>query len=181
MIYCIVGHGASGKTTIQRKLQIEIPSITTYTTRPIRHNEINGNHYHFISNEKFEQLIIEDFFIEHYYIKKNQWYYGLSLKNIDYQNQDFILVIDPNGYKQLLEKVDNNFIKCIFINISERTRIKRMYKRNDNEKEIARRIVADRNDFEDFYLYADVILESSDSDENANTILKFLKASVRNG
>jgi guanylate kinase len=175
MIHCILGHGASGKTTVQNYLKKLIPAITTYTTRPIRHNETEGIHYHFLDNEKFVQKIKDHFFVEYYYIKKNDWYYGLSLDEIDYQNKDYTLVIDPNGYKTLLDKIGKEYLKCYYINLSENERAKRMLNRKDNIDEIFRRIFSDRKDFEDFEKYADLILSSKDSKQNSNAILEQIK------
>lgn len=171
MIHCILGHGASGKTTVQNYLKKTIPAITTYTTRPIRHNETEGVHYHFITNNHFIQKIKENFFVEYYYIKKNDWHYGLSLHEIDYKNKDYSLVIDPNGYKTLLEKIGKQYLKCYYINLSETERAKRMLNRLDNIDEIFRRIISDRKDFEDFEKFADLIIYSPNSKHNSNVIL----------
>jgi guanylate kinase len=175
MIHCILGHGASGKTTIQNHLKKIIPVITTYTTRPIRHNETDGIHYHFLDNRKFIQRIKNDFFVEFYYIKKNDWYYGLSLNEIDYKNKDYTLVIDPNGYKTLLKKIGKYYLKCYYINLDESERVRRMLNRKDNVDEIFRRIYSDRKDFENFEQYADLILHSKDSLQNSNAILDQIK------
>lgn len=175
MIYCILGHGASGKTTIQNLLKTEIPAITTYTTRPMRNNEINGVHYHFLTNEKFQKKLEINFFVEHYYIPENAWYYGLSLHDIDYMNKNYTLVIEPNGYKKLTEQVDKKYLKCFYVHLSEHERIIRMAKRKDRIEEIFRRILSDRKDFQSFNDKADVILYSHDSIYNSNIILNHIK------
>jgi guanylate kinase len=175
MIHCIVGHGASGKTTIQNYLKFKIPAITTYTTRPIRHNENDGVHYHFLTNAEFEMKLKNDFFIEHYYIPENQWYYGISLSGLWYEVKDFTLVLDPQGYKTLLEKIGKEHLRCYYININEHDRIIRMAKRKDKVEEIFRRILSDRKDFEGFSKYADVILQTMDSRQNARIILDKIK------
>ena len=175
MIHCILGHGASGKTTVQNHLKKIIPAITTYTTRPIRQNEVEGVHYHFITNDHFVQKIKEDFFVENYYIKKNDWHYGLSLNGIDYKNKDYSLVIDPNGYKVLLKKIGKEYLKCYYIYLSEAERVRRMLIREDNIDEIFRRIIADRKDFEDFESFADSIIYSPNSKHNSNVILEQIR------
>ena len=51
-----------GKTTISKKIEQKYQSFkisVSHTTRAPRSNEIDGVDYHFISNEKFEQLIKE--------------------------------------------------------------------------------------------------------------------------
>jgi guanylate kinase len=175
MIHCILGHGACGKSTIQNYLKNEIPTITTYTTRPIRHNEIDGIHYHFLSNYEFEERKRNGFFIEYYYIPENDWYYGMSLDGIDYKNSHYSLVLDPQGFKTLLEKIGKEYLMCYYIKLSEHERVMRMAQRKDKIEEIFRRILSDRKDFEGFHKFADVILLSKNSKRNANVILNVIK------
>jgi guanylate kinase len=53
----IAGPGASGKGTISEYLErtLGYPKIVNTTTRPPRHHETHGEHYHFLSAEEFEQ------------------------------------------------------------------------------------------------------------------------------
>ena len=55
----LVGHSASGKTEIANELKrdYDMKKIITYTTRPIRVNEVNGIDYHFVTEEEFLKLI----------------------------------------------------------------------------------------------------------------------------
>jgi guanylate kinase len=175
MIHCIVGHSARGKTTVQNHLKDYLPSITTYTTRPIRKNEKNGIHYHFINNNEFLEKIEGKFFVEYYYIPENQWYYGVSLKNIDYKNKDYTLVLDPKGYVKLLQTVGKEYLQCYYIRLSEHERLVRMAQRKDGIEEIFRRIFSDRKDFEHFEYMSDVVLGSTDSITNCKLILERIK------
>jgi guanylate kinase len=175
MIHCILGHGACGKTTVQKILKKEIPAITTYTTRPKRHNEIDGIHYHFLTNEEFEKILKKNFFVEHYYIPENSWYYGMSLLNYDYRNNDYTVVLDPKGFTTLQEKIGREYVKSYFLSLSEHERIIRMAKRKDKTEEIFRRIISDRKDFDGFERVADVVLSSPDSNKNAGMILDRIK------
>ena len=72
------------------------------TTRNPRNNEINGVHYHFISNEKFEDMISKNQFLEHAGYIDN--YYGTPREfvetNIDNGN-NVILEIETKGALQV--------------------------------------------------------------------------------
>ena len=49
-----------GKTTITKKIQQKYQNFklsVSHTTRPPRSNEVNGVDYHFVSKEKFNELI----------------------------------------------------------------------------------------------------------------------------
>ncbi len=51
------------------------------TTRAPRSNEVDGQNYHFISTEKFEQMIENDEFLEYAYVHGN--YYGTPRADIE--------------------------------------------------------------------------------------------------
>ena len=66
MITVLIGKSASGKNTIQNQLveRYGFGKIVTYTTRPPRNGETEGEDYHFISEEEFVQKEKEIFFME---------------------------------------------------------------------------------------------------------------------
>ena len=59
-LFYIMGKSASGKDSIYQKLQkkeeLKLNSLVLYTTRPIRENETDGVEYHFVTEEKLEEL-----------------------------------------------------------------------------------------------------------------------------
>jgi len=175
MLHCILGESGSGKSTIQKYLDFYIPSLKTYTTRPKRFYEKNGKHYHFISNDEFRHKLKEGFFVEYYYIEENEWFYGISLKDIDYKKRHYTLVLTPQGYRELIKKIGKEYVRSYYIKVNERERIMRMLTRQDDIDEIFRRIKSDREDFKNFDLEADMTLQSIDSNENAERILFSLK------
>ena len=66
-----------GKTTITKKIQQKYNSFklsVSHTTRTPRSNEVDGVDYHFISSEKFKELIKKNEFYEYAKIFDN--YYG---------------------------------------------------------------------------------------------------------
>ena len=74
----------SGKTTLCKALQLVEPEIEwsiSYTTREKRSIEENGVDYFFISEEKFEDLIIQGHFVE--WQNVHGFYYGTSVSNLE--------------------------------------------------------------------------------------------------
>ena len=74
----------SGKTTLCKALQLVEPEIEwsiSYTTREKRSIEKNGVDYFFISEEKFEDLIIQGHFVE--WQNVHGFYYGTSVSNLE--------------------------------------------------------------------------------------------------
>ena len=74
----------SGKTTLCKALQLVEPEIEwsiSYTTREKRSIEENGVDYFFISDEEFEDLIIQGYFVE--WQNVHGFYYGTSVSNLE--------------------------------------------------------------------------------------------------
>ena len=74
----------SGKTTLCNALQQVEPEIEwsiSYTTRERRSIEENGVDYFFISEEEFEDLIIQGHFVE--WQNVHGCYYGTSVSNLE--------------------------------------------------------------------------------------------------
>ena len=91
----------SGKTTLCKALQVVEPDIQwsiSYTTREKRDIEEDGVDYHFISSDKFEDFIINGFFVE--WENVHGYYYGTSLKSLKnaiYENKMLLLEMDVKG------------------------------------------------------------------------------------
>ena len=73
----LVGESASGKSSIERELiALGFNKIVTYTTRPMRKEDVDGETYHFITEEQFNDMIEKDLFAEH--ASYNGWQYGTA-------------------------------------------------------------------------------------------------------
>lgn len=59
-IIAIIGASGSGKTSLSLQAQaVGIPSIVSYTTRPMREGEHDGIDHHFITDEVAEQMLTD--------------------------------------------------------------------------------------------------------------------------
>jgi len=75
----IVAPSGTGKSTMIKRLKVDIPSIVesvSYTTRPIRVGEVHGQSYFFISKEEFLAMRDRNEFLEWAEVHGN--YYGTS-------------------------------------------------------------------------------------------------------
>jgi guanylate kinase len=148
-LFIIFGRSAVGKTTIARKLQKKygdrIHEAVSVTTRNARPGEEPGVDYHFISKEEFEKLIEEDGLAEK--IEYNGNYYGLAYSAFD-TNKVNIAIIEPNGLKQVKEKMKDKF-KIIVVKIEENddTIAQRLVNRGDAPEVREKRIHGDKTHF----------------------------------
>ena len=160
-IIILIGESASGKSTIEKELvKRGFNKIVSYTTRPIRKDEIDGIDYHYISEEEFLNKLHEGFFAE--YTIYNSWYYGIAIPDC---KNDSVVVVEPHGFSQL-KKIEGLNIISFYIKVDERTRLIRMVERGDNLLEVFRRIFSDQGVFQ---FIADEVDYVIDNNSNINT------------
>ncbi|KAK9893701.1 guanylate kinase [Cystobasidium minutum MCA 4210] len=117
----ISGPSGTGKSTLLKKLFDEYPDkfgfSVSHTTRAPRPGEENGKAYHFVTVDKFEDLIKENAFIEHAKFSNNM--YGTSIqavKDVASNGKQCILDIDSQGVK--LIKANHPSLDPLFIFLS---------------------------------------------------------------
>ena len=101
MLLVISGPSGTGKGTLIEKLMQEDPSLVfsvSATTRAPRPGEIDGVHYHFVSNEKYDELVAQGAFVEYATVHGNR--YG-TLRSEVYarleRGENVVLDIDVQG------------------------------------------------------------------------------------
>lgn len=95
-ILVLSGPSGAGKSSLIKKIEKRIGafyfSIST-TTRPIREGEVEGVHYHFVSQDVFKKDIEEENFLEYALVHGN--YYGTSIKPVkEALNEGKIVIFD---------------------------------------------------------------------------------------
>ena len=99
-LFVISGASGVGKGTVlngvmEKRKDLEF-SVSA-TTRPPRPTEVEGVHYYFISEEKFQSMISENEFVEHDW--HNEACYGTPLDQLEEKlaRSNVILDIEPKG------------------------------------------------------------------------------------
>lgn len=164
MIVILVGESASGKSTIANILEQKQPNfskVVTYTTRPMRDSEVDGIDYHFIDNNKFNELVEQNFFVEH--ARYRDWKYGTAI-NFD-ENEDKVIVLTPAGaraFRAYAEKHTElkSHIIVVYIWVDRRSRMINIIKRGDNIDEAYRRNLSDVGQFDAFEREADYTINN---------------------
>lgn len=109
----VVGPSGVGKSTLVDKAKEEFPQLfdtTTYTTRNMRKGESEGNPYHFVTEERFRELIEKGFFIEWAFVHKMM--YGTPKHQIDDaigEGRVVIMDVDVQGARTFKEKYPTAF------------------------------------------------------------------------
>ena len=100
-LFIVSGPSGSGKDTVLGRLLAAHPEIQlsiSSITRPMRQGEVEGEKYHFITREAFEQMLRENALLESNVYLGN--YYGTPRAPVEAAiaaGRDMILEIDVNG------------------------------------------------------------------------------------
>jgi guanylate kinase len=180
----------SGKTTIVNALlkTNKFKYFPSYVTRDPRPWENNWERYHFISNEEFKKSLKNGEFLEYnlvhhqnkYYWTKNDIVEWLKWKRIHIKEVDMVWL------EKIIKswKIKNNFLN-IFLDIADKTMIKRIHKRWKpiSDEELKKRLVSAKEErilakkYSNYILDVDWVLDT-DTDtekENINKVLEILK------
>ena len=138
MIYIITGPSGVGKNTIIEAMSTDLDFYfsVSHTTRPQREGEEDGKDYHFVTEERFKNLVDENLMIE--YEQYGGFYYGTSKKEILKESNIILLDLEVNGATKLLSENDD-FIG-IFIDIDDKELVKRLKNRGHDQNFIDKRM-----------------------------------------
>jgi guanylate kinase len=174
-VIVLVGKSASGKDHILNtvvKLNPNVKTIVSHTSRPIRQGETNGVTYHYITDKQADNMLKNDEFIETriYNTVKGKWVYGVAKSSFDLNSDNtYIVILDLQGLKQLEKYLAKNekrdSLKSIYIKAYGQTRLLRSLQRegmltDEQCKEIARRYIMDEDDMKDAEEYCDIVLKN---------------------
>ncbi len=165
MIVVLIGKTTSGKTTVANELckNHGYKRIITYTTRPMRENEVQDVDYHFISDEQFNKMVENNEFTEYkrYNTAHGVWSYG-SVVTLEQElsNNCYVIILTPQGLRDLSKKTLRYI--AFYLNVGFESQLERLKKRGDEEQQIIKRLKNDAKDFEnvidivDYNFYTDV-------------------------
>lgn len=133
VLFTLTGPSGSGKSTLERKLKEQgfVPLIST-TTRPIRAGETDGLSYHFVTDERFDELLASDALVEN--VEYNGYKYGMSkaeVAKLETASSPGVFVCDPHGKAQMLDyaRTIDLPVHRIFLCISEEEQLNRLLDR----------------------------------------------------
>ena len=99
-IIVISGASGVGKSTVLKQVmeaRKDLVFSVSATTRDPRPNEVNGQHYHFVSREQFLEMVDQGKFLE--YDEHNDTLYGTLYSAVRdaVKKGNVVLDVDPNG------------------------------------------------------------------------------------
>jgi len=116
-LYVVSAPSGAGKTSLVKALMEREPRIrfsVSYTTRKPRPNEIPGRDYHFVTMERFAEMVAHDEFLEHAQVFDNC--YGTGVRAVEEalaNGEQLLLEIDWQGARQVRTRLPES--RSIFI------------------------------------------------------------------
>ncbi|MBQ6537393.1 MAG: guanylate kinase [Eubacterium sp.] len=173
-LFVFMGKSAVGKDTLFAKTMSRHPElriVVTYTTRPIREGEKNGDEYYFTDEENMNKMRADGRVIEVrcYNTVKGPWYY-FTAENDEMRDDDnpYAMITTLEGYNKIREYYGDDMVVPIYITVPDIVRMERSISREKKEEnpcvaEVCRRYLADEEDFSPENLKKAQITESIDN------------------
>ena len=156
-LFIVSAASGTGKTTLVKALRENCTRLgvsISHTTRSIRPGELNGVHYHFVTQAQFIEMIGNGEFLEHAEVFGN--YYGTARASVEQalqQDQDIILEIDWQGAQQVRQLYPHAVSVFIMPPSREALRQRLQNRGQDSEAVITQRLngaIADMSHFIEF-------------------------------
>ncbi len=173
-VLVLSGPSGAGKSSLVKKIIDDIGecyfSIST-TTRPKREGEVDGVHYHFVSQEEFKRGIENDEFLEYAVVHGN--YYGTSLQPVKEALSHGKLVIfdiDVQGNVSVNNRL-GDITTSVFITPPSLSELKRrlVARGTDSQEVIAQRLENAKREIQRVSEY-DYLLINDDLDHAAQQL-----------
>ena len=151
-LYVVAAPSGAGKTSLVKALMEREPRIqfsVSYTTRRPRPNEIPGRDYHFVSQERFQEMLANHEFLEHAQVFDNC--YGTGVRTVQEalsNGEQLLLEIDWQGARQVRSRIPQAV--SIFILPPSRAALEQRLKgrSTDSDEVIQRRLRDAAHDLE---------------------------------
>ena len=154
-IFCIVGKSCSGKDTLYARILAQnrpgLVPVVPCTTRPRRPGEVEGQSYHFVTQEQLRQYENQGQVIEkrEYHTTQGLWTYFTLRFDLD---TDRLLITTLAGARALMDCYGPGHVRVVYLHVDDRTRLLRYIDRESQQArpdyaEVCRRFLADQTDF----------------------------------
>jgi guanylate kinase len=159
LLFVLSAPSGTGKDTVINALKQQgidfyvVPSVTTRAPRP---GESEGNPYHFVSKEKFEEMVARDELLEYANVHGN--WYGQPRQPIRDNlcaGRDVLLKIDVQGAAAVRRKVPEAIFIFLVPSSLEELALRLKNRQTETEAERKRRLEDARNELaqKDWYDY----------------------------
>lgn len=165
LILILSAPSGAGKTSLCRELFKTFPDMresVSYTTRAPRAGEVEGEAYHFVTNDVFESMVEDDAFAEWAEVHGNK--YGTALRTLEDARKngvDLVLDIDCQGARKLKEQFDGGVYVFIMPPSMEELRRRLEHRSSDAPEVIELRIARAADEIKEASWYDYIIFNDN--------------------
>ncbi len=170
----------AGKTSICKKLletEKGLLMSISYTTRPKRKSENDGEDYFFVKKKEFDELQSKNYFVESALVFDH--YYGTP-KNFIERNLkkgiDILFDIDWQGAQKLVDYYKNDVVSIFVLPPSNKILLERLKKRNEDSIEIVKKRMSKAKSEISHWIEYDYIIINDDIDKSSREVITILNA-----
>jgi guanylate kinase len=162
----------AGKTTITRELVARDPNLrisVSVTTRPKRAGEVDAQHYHFISRERFDEMVARAELLEHATVFGHC--YGTPRAPVEAvlgAGGDIVSDIDWQGTQQLKASVRSDLVSVFVLPPSMAALEERLRTRAQDSPEVVRARMAKSTDEMSHWPEYDYVVVNENNDLEAS-------------
>lgn len=179
IVFIISAPSGSGKSTLVNGLFERLPDLRfsiSYTTRPPRGQERDGESYYFTTVEKFRAMQLRGEFLEHAEVFGNC--YGTHQSELEFagaEGKDLVLDIDVQGAAQLKRKIPSAVTIFILAPSREILEQRLRARGEDSEDVIRRRLRGAAEEIRNYHLY-DYVLVNREVSTSVDNLVSIVRA-----
>jgi len=179
VLFVISAPSGTGKSTVSRCLLERVQGMefsVSYTTRPRREGECDGQHYHFVDRARFQSMIEKKGLLEWANVFGQMYGTGLeTTRKALAEGRSLLLDIDVQGASQ----VRKGHVPCVsvmllppdFATLEARLR----HRASEGEEELSNRLARARDEAED-YRFFDYVVINDDLNETVDKLESIVRA-----
>jgi guanylate kinase len=143
-LFVVTGASGTGKTTLVKKALQIVPRLgfsVSATTRQMRVGEVDGQDYHFVTKERFDEMLVQGQMLEHADVYGNS--YGTPRRPVEAAlaaGDSILLEIDAQGAAQVREAMPEAVMIFILPPSMAAIETRLRYRSTDSEEIIQRRV-----------------------------------------
>ena len=191
-IFCLMGKSSTGKDTIFKRLtedeELNLKTIVSYTTRPIRDGEEEGKEYFFVDEKRLKELedagrVIE---LRAYHTYYGVWkYFTVADEQMKLSSENYLIIGTLESFKKTKEYFGADKVVPILITLDDGVRLQRALDReklqeNPKYEEMCRRYLADTEDFS-LEKQREASIGKSFENDDLESCLQQIKDYIKNG
>ena len=169
----------AGKTTITRRILERDGNLgisISVTTRKQRPGEVDGVHYHFIDQARFDALVRDKKLLEHANVFGNC--YGTLREPVEAELQkgrDVVADVDWQGTQQLMASIRGDMVSVFVLPPSMAELERRLRARAQDEEEVVRSRMAKASDEMSHWAEYDYVILNDDIEKSISIVADILK------